>query len=149
MRRVLEEAIDLRENSSTIWGNLADAYRYTTGMGDKAVTAYRRAIALAAEQLAVNPRDAQLRSSMAVHYAKAGDIDKAMEIVGAAVQQNPDDYTILFNTVIIYEIAGRRDDALRALERVVQGGSHLEELKKDPELEELRATDEYRRLVSP
>jgi serine/threonine-protein kinase len=145
---LLEKAVEYDEDNAIIWGNLADAYRYTPAMDHKAVTAYHRAIALAEEQLAKGPKDARFRANMAVHYAKAGDIDKALEIITEVRGQAPDDGAVLFDQVIIYEIADRRDDALKALELTVKHVHYLEEIKNEPELAELRKTAQYRHLVS-
>jgi Flp pilus assembly protein TadD len=146
---ILEKAAELLENEPWIWGNLSDAYRYSPGMEHKAGPACRRAIDLAEEQLDVNPKDARLRADMAVYCAKAGDIDKALVWIALSKQLNPDDGKVLLDSGIIYEIAGRREEALRELERVVEIGGYDELMKKEPELSKLRQTEEYRRLVSP
>jgi serine/threonine-protein kinase len=145
---LLEEAITLGENKREIWGNLGDAYRYTPGMDNEATASYLRAIEIAKEQLAVNPKKARLRANMAVHCAKARDIDAALENIELAKGQAPDDVAVLFDSVIVYELAGRREDALRVLQRTIDGGGYLEEIRNDPELEELRETDEYRRMIT-
>ena len=145
---MLEKAVELAENDAAAWGNLADAYRYAPGTKPRSIPAYRRAIELAGEQLAVNPEDAGLRALMAVQMAKAGATGEAIAEVETAMRRKPDDQIILFNAAIVYEIAGRRDDALRLLEHAVAAGN-LQKIEKEPELESLRASDEFRRLVSP
>ncbi len=119
-------------------------------MKQKAIAAYRRAIELAEQQLAVNPKRSRLRANMAIHCAKTGDLDKALAMITLATEQKPDDGAILFDLAVIYEIAGRREDALRALEMTIRCGAHYhKEIKKDPELAALRKTERYRRLLSP
>ena len=145
---MLESAIELGRNVTEIWGNLGDAYRYTPGNGDKAVEAYRRAIELAYDDLSVNPNDPCLRSRLATYCAKAGDLEMAMKQLEMARDQGPTDADVLFNCIIVYEIADRRDDALRAVsETVERDESAIEKIDSDPELSELRKDARYPQLV--
>ena len=57
-------------------GNLADGYR-AAGQMDKAKATYDRAIALAFKALNVNPRSAATMGSLALYYAKKGDMGQA------------------------------------------------------------------------
>ena len=145
---MLESAIELGRNVMEIWGNLGDAYRYTPGNGDKAVEAYRRAIELAYDDLSVNPNDPCLRSRLATYCAKAGDLEMAMKQLEMARDQGPTDADVLFHCIIVYEIADRRDDALRAVSEIVERDeSAIEKIDSDPELSELRKDARYPQLV--
>jgi len=145
---ILEKATELAGNEAVIWGNLGDAYRYTPGREGESVAAYQRAIQLAQAQLDVNPKQARLIANMAVQYAKVGDADKGARLIEEARRLDPDDGLVLFDTVIVLELAGRREDALLALTRALEVGGYDEQIKNDPELADLRGTEQYRRLTS-
>jgi serine/threonine-protein kinase len=49
---------------------------------------------------------------------------------------------------VTYELAGRRDEALATLERALQRGYGIIEVRADPELARLRTDVRYHRLVS-
>jgi serine/threonine-protein kinase len=142
-----EKAIDLGENQYIIWGNLADSYRYMPGRSEAAREAYQRAVELAEEQLVINPNDAQLRSSLAVYYANLGNHNKALDEITWARKLAPENVTVLFKRVLIFEFAKLRDQALEALQEALQHGYSIEEVRNHPDLFELRKDPRYQRLV--
>ena len=76
--RVYERATALQPENAVLWLNLGDALRWS-GRGDtEPVTAYRRAIALLEDDLAVTPRDADRRTSLALALARTGQHDRAL-----------------------------------------------------------------------
>ena len=58
--RAYEQALKFDERQRSVWGNLGDAYYWQPVRRPESVAAYRRAIALAGEQLLVNPHNATL-----------------------------------------------------------------------------------------
>ena len=54
----LEKAVSLAPNRYLYWGNLADAYRWSSGQKAKAGDAYARAIDMVRAYLAKKPDDA-------------------------------------------------------------------------------------------
>src|SRR4029077_15480060 len=86
--RTYELALDLPEGriNAVVWGNLADAYRWTPGLEAKAPEAYRQAIRLAEEQLTLNPKNAIATIGLAVYWAKLGDRQKALVYLAEARQ---------------------------------------------------------------
>ena len=52
----------------------------------------------------------------------------------------------LAKSALVYEITGRRDQALSALELAVQNGYSLQEIRRDLELASLRQDPRYARL---
>jgi serine/threonine-protein kinase len=146
--RMFEQATALQPNDYLLLGNLADAYRWTSGLKSKAGPAYRHAIELAQVQLEVNPRDPDVRSDLAVYWVKMGEPEKALAAMAAARKQAPNDVNVLFQSVVVYYLAGQRARAVDALIQAIQAGYSLAEIRADPELVDLRRDLRYQRAVA-
>jgi len=146
---MLEEAIELGGGKDThvIWGNLADSYRYTPGYSEKAPEAYQNAIQLARKELVTNPRDAYLSSNVAVYYAKSGQNKNALAEISRARKLEPNDVQILFDCILVFEIANQRDQAIHALQEYIKRGGSMEAVLDYPDLSGLRADPRYQKLV--
>jgi serine/threonine-protein kinase len=144
--KAMEKAVELGANNYQTWANLGDAYRQMPGNQDKAREAFRAAIQLARGELSSNLDDAGLLSRLAVYLAKGGEKQAALdqaEVVGGLVKTGP----VLARLALAYEICGRREQALNALEAALKEGYSLEEISRDPDLLEMRKDPNYRRLV--
>src|SRR5205823_11272450 len=113
-----EKAVELGAGSSWVtMGNLADCYRRVPDMREQASAAYGQAIKLAERQLALNPIDANVLKSLAFYRAASGDKIHALRDIQRALKIAPADTTVAFKAVLIYELLGRRAQALAALEQ--------------------------------
>ncbi len=144
----MEKAIELGKSNYLIWGNLAEAYLQIPTLAGKAPQAYRRAIELAEQQLAVNFRDAQLRARLATYWAKLGEKKKALAEIDQARRLAPVSANVLFRSALVYELTGKRGSALDALEAAVQNGYSIEEVRNAVDLAGLRKHPRYQRLMS-
>ncbi len=145
---VLEQLVAAGTRNYVIWGNLGDAYRWAPGYADKAPAAFRTAIGLIEQALAVNPRDSDALSSRALYEAKLGRIGPALAFTGKALAAASDDKNVLFGAAIVYEIAGKRQDALAYLDMAKRGGYSTNEIAAEPELRKLRADPRYGGLLA-
>ena len=144
---VLQGAIELDANEARIWGNLGDSYRYTPGNSQKARETYQHAIRLIEKELKINPNSSHLFSDMAVYSAKSGDVERALAEIEQALKLGPRDTKIMYDVILIYEIADMRDEAIQAVRDGLEIGISTEELRQDPELVELRDDPRYKKLV--
>ena len=144
--RAFEKAVELRPNDYLYRGNLADAYYFAPGERSKAEAAYRSAIALAEEELRVNPRDANALISLALYRAKTGQAGPALEAAERALALAPDDMNVVFFAAIVHESLGRSERALALLRRAIQQGYSRAEIENHPELETLRARPEFQEM---
>jgi len=128
-------------------GNLADSYRFVSGDREKAEETYRLAIRLAEGHLDSNPRDAEASGWLGRFYALIGDRENALERISDAKRMAPDNPTVLSLCVYVHELLGRRDQALQALQELIEKGGSLEEFQKDPDLAELRRDPRYKQLT--
>ncbi|MBI1791301.1 MAG: protein kinase [Acidobacteria bacterium] len=142
---LMEKAVELDPKKYLYWGNLADAYRWAPERKASAPPTYRKAVELAERELANNPNDAVLLASMAVYHAKLPDSVKALETISRARRMAPTDPNVLFKSAMVYEITGRRDQAIGALDLALQGGYSAEEARREPDLADLRKDPRYAR----
>ncbi|HET8542160.1 MAG TPA: protein kinase [Anaeromyxobacter sp.] len=136
------KAVELGGADARLWGSLGDAERWA-GRADEARRAYRQALALAAKDLELRPRDAELRSRMAIHESALGDRARAMAHVEEARRLAPEDGLVLFRSALVYEEAGRREQALAAVRGAIAAGYSTVEIAGAPPLEALRRDPRY------
>ena len=144
---LMEELTQAGSKDYKIWGNLGDAYRWSPGQADKALQAYRIAIGLAQQALTVNSHDVEALMCLGLYRAKSGNIKGAELACRQAVAAAPTDGNILFDAATVYEIAGKRDDALRYLAGAIRHGYSLNEIAAEPELRSLREDLRYQSVV--
>jgi tetratricopeptide (TPR) repeat protein len=131
-----EKYVALRQNKHSSWGNLADAYRWAGGRDQQAKEAYRKAISLARDQMKVNPNQPELRIHIGYYHAKLGEIPEAL----LQLEELPTitDPSLLYYMGIVYELAGRRDQAINHLRQALERGYGRQMVQNDPELDDLR-----------
>jgi eukaryotic-like serine/threonine-protein kinase len=145
---ILEKLTAEGSRDYTIWGNLGDAYRWTTGLRVKAPGAYRRAIELADQALKVNPRNAHALSAIALYQAKLGDSMPALGTMKRAFSLGTRDSHMVYTAALVHAIAGRDEAALSFLGEAIRGGYSRKEIAVEPELRKLRDLPRYRELMS-
>ena len=121
-----------------IWGNIGDGYRFTPGNEAKGAEAYRKAIELTEQVLAVDPNDSRARGNMAATLAKAGQVERARKELESVLRAKPGDTSILLRAVFVYELIGARAQALEAVREYARLGGPMEEIVRDPLLAALR-----------
>jgi eukaryotic-like serine/threonine-protein kinase len=143
-----EKAVEKTPNRYNYWGNLADAYRWSPGLKGKAPDAYRRAIQLLNEQIALKPGDPDLRSTLALYQSKLGDKAVALKELRVVEADPSKSSAVLFRMAVAYELSGKREEALRALEASIKAGYADREIRNEPELMNLRSDVRYHRMVA-
>jgi len=143
-----EQAVRLGPNDSYNWGNLADSLRQIPSRQKEAEEAYRKAIQLANEQLAINPNNPDQRGSLALYLAKAGDKKASLTEISRALNLGPQNVNIVFNAAQVYEIAGDHALAIRRLEDALSRGYPADEARRIPEFAGLRENPIVKKLLS-
>lgn len=145
--RAFEKALELGTANRAIWGNLAEAYLRVPGQAEKAPEAYRRAIQLTERDLAVNPKDAEVRAHLAVYCARLNQRQRALVEAAKARGLAAGNKTVLFRCALAYELAGRRSLALETLKGALRGGYSRAEVERHPDLADLRQDPRYTALM--
>jgi len=140
-------AANLAPNDYIVWGNLADAYHFGEKFKQVAGVTYKRALALAEQQLNVNPSDAEAISFVAYFNSRLGNREKALELDALAREKAPDAMYVYYNSALVHAEFGETEDALDALERIVELDYQTELLTLDPAFEGLREEERFKRLV--
>jgi tetratricopeptide (TPR) repeat protein len=130
-------------NSFAIWCNLGDAYKFAGGHNEKALEAWRKAIEIGRDRLAMGSADTALESEIAVYEAKAGDMTAARSHLAAARANSPKSGEILFNAAIIAELDHRRREALADLRAALKNGYSRNLVEREPEMAALRKDPAY------
>jgi serine/threonine-protein kinase len=146
--RRFEAAVQRSPSDSFLWGNLADAYYWGPGLREKAPDAYRRAVELSEEKLAVNERDGLVRAEIAYYLAMLGERDGAQQQIGQALDDAPSDIEVLYLGSQVHELLGDRRESLRLLDAAIQGGYSRIEARVNPLFGEAAADPGFQRLVA-
>jgi tetratricopeptide (TPR) repeat protein len=143
-----ERAVELAPEHSRLWGNLADAQRWSPGQRSVSMDSFDRAIGLVRRDLLSNPSDARAWCQLAVYLAKREQHVEAEAALQRAGQLGADSSPARACAVIVHELAGRRDEAISTLEKIRETTTSIPfELRCDPELGDLRACAAARDLL--
>ncbi len=138
-----KRALRLNEKNHTLWNNLGVYY---DALGDTASAkdVYAHELVLLEEQIRLNPRDATMRSDLALQYAKRKIANKAILQIQAALALQPRDPRILQIAGEIRYQFGDRARAVQYLRRSIACGNTVAELDRDPDLRTLMSDPKVR-----
>jgi Flp pilus assembly protein TadD len=142
-----EKAIGHAPADDRYWGNLGHAQRWDPNLAAKAPATFRRAIDLGEQAVNTNPRDATLHARLATYWAAIGERTKGLSAIARALAIAPTSGYVQFRAALVYEQAGDRKRALRALQSALEFTYPLEEIKNSPPLKNLREDPRYRKLL--
>lgn len=141
-----EKAVELGPNQELAVGNLADAYR-GSGQKDKANATYDKAIALAFQELQVNPQSTAALEDLALYYAKKGEAARGTEFIQRARGIDQKDVELIYAEATVELLANKQSDALRSLREAFSKGYSVKQAQQDPEFAKLKDTPEFKALV--
>ena len=125
------------------WANLADTLNWIPGREARARAAYNKARELLAPRLARAPGDALLVSRMGLYAARAGVAAEALPLLQRALALGPNSPDIQFRAGLAYELLGRRDAALTAINTARRLGYPVKFINAEPDLVALRRDERY------
>jgi eukaryotic-like serine/threonine-protein kinase len=141
-----EKAVRLQENDYRLWRNLGDAYYWAPGRRAQAPAAYRRAIALAGEDLRVNPRDTEALGMMAISSAMVGERGAALASLREGLKAGPSDPDLLFAAALVYNRLGRDAETLKWLEKARAAGISAARIQDTPDFDHLHRAPGFQKL---
>jgi eukaryotic-like serine/threonine-protein kinase len=137
-----QQAIELGNNDYRVWGGLGDSRRHL-GDGAGARDAYRTAMDLARQQLAVAPNAAEVNASIARYAVWLGETELALREIRTAEDSVLADNNVFVSYLIVHEQLGLRDEAIRSVREAAALGKDIGYLDNDPDLDELRRDSRY------
>jgi len=145
---LFEQASQLSPRDFLLLGNLADALRFIPARAGEAGPVYARAIDLADEALAVNPKDAAVRASIGLYCAFQGLAVRARAEIKEARALAPTNLPILLNAAVVFEQLGEREQAVEALAAALKGGFPAADVTQNPDLAVVRNDPRIASLLS-
>jgi tetratricopeptide (TPR) repeat protein len=144
------KAVELEPNQYSAWGDLAGAYQWSPGGKAQAAEHYRKAIALAEQARAVNPKDPRLLVLLGSYLATTGERQASLSYIRQAAALAPKDIEILFLAGEALELAGKRDEAIAKISEALRLGFSPLVLERSPELAGLRSDPRFsnRKLIT-
>ena len=127
--------------------DLGDYYA-KLGRTREARLAYTRAIDLARQAYAVNPRDAVAVMTIALCEAHLGDRLAAEHHVAEALSLSPEDRDIQMRSAKAYVVLGNQAAALPHLRMAIEQGYPPQLVRDDPELKPLKASPAFENAVA-
>jgi tetratricopeptide (TPR) repeat protein len=140
------KSVKLDPRQSLLWRNLGDAYQMIGGMNEKARAAWRKAAELSTAALDVNPNNLDALTSLALYQAKLSESEAAITLLRRAGPSTTLTVEQQFNEALAYELAGKRETALRLLSNCVRLGYSAADINHAPELQKLRKDPRFRNL---
>jgi|HubBroStandDraft_4_1064222.scaffolds.fasta_scaffold09450_3 serine/threonine protein kinase/tetratricopeptide (TPR) repeat protein len=138
-----QKALQLNDKNYLVWANLMSAYQ-ALDQKDNLAAARDHAIRLLEEKVKLAPQDALSQVSLAALYAQKGAREKALIRVQAALARAPEDSKVLELAGETYENLGDRPRALEYIEKALQKGYSLDDLKSSPDLQDLLFDPKFR-----
>ncbi|MGA8540791.1 MAG: protein kinase, partial [Terriglobales bacterium] len=126
-----EKALSMNDKNYQVWENLAIAYE-RLNQREKAVLARDRELALVEANSESNPKDGELQSFLGLLYAQKHMPDEADRHLQTALALRGDDRVILENVGEAYEDLGRRRQALQFIEKALDKGYPVEDIRTNP-----------------
>ncbi len=141
-----ETAIDLNSNDYNSWGNAGIYYKWLKGSEKKSVLSLRRALELAKKKLEATPTDYDLMADVAEYEARLGDARSALAQLDkiSPSARKP----LASRMAIVYELTGRRADAIRIVRENLSTAASLNQIRDDPDLSGLWNTPEMQQIAA-
>lgn len=130
------------------WGNLADAYYWSTGKRALSRKPYEEAIKFATEALTVNPSDYEAHLSLAHYYAALQECASAQLHLKSAQSAAQQDQEVFYYTALINHQCGDTPRAIAALKAALAHGYSPAEVQRDIAFDDLRSNPEFQRLIT-
>jgi serine/threonine protein kinase/tetratricopeptide (TPR) repeat protein len=140
-----EAALKLNDRNYLLWGFLGNAYEWMTEDA-KAEGTRERMLPLLEQQVKLQPQDADAQAYLASTYAKKGMREKALVRLQAALALAPESPGVLENAGVVYENLGDHEQAVKYIEKSMQKGNALDDLKNDPDLQKVLSDPKFQTL---
>jgi tetratricopeptide (TPR) repeat protein len=142
-----ERAVALGARDQTIRGNLGDALWQLPNRRADAIATYRKAVALAEEELAKTPDDPTLRAQLGYYYGRLGEADRSRTYLAQAAKEGADRVYVQYYLAVAAADRGDPATALAAVDQLVKLGYPPVLLRSAPEFSSLLRDPQFMRIV--
>ena len=139
-----EKAIALSDSDYVVWGNLADAYRFSQNA--KSRSAYNQAVKLALKALELNPKDTTVVADLAYYFANLGQREQTLEYAKRIDSNNTG--TDNFMVATAYDLLGESELTLIHITNAIDKNYSLDEIRSSPLLEKVRKDERFKHLIN-
>lgn len=130
----IQQALRINDKDYSVWNFLLIADEWQKKDAD-AEMARRHAETLAEQAVKLQPSDPQAQSTLAYLYAQDEQDQNAVTRIQTALALSPDDSGVLANVAEAYESMGDRAHALEYIEKALQKGYPLDQIRAEPTLQ--------------
>jgi serine/threonine-protein kinase len=145
--RAYEQAVKLTGKDSLLWWNLGDGYYWTPGKRSQSMAAYRQAIAIAREELRVNPKDSHAYGVLAICHAMLREKQPALDALRLGLELSPTDQFLLYQAALVHNQFDQPDQTIDWLEKAVAAGYSPSRLRDYPNFDPLWANPRSQELL--
>jgi DNA-binding winged helix-turn-helix (wHTH) protein/tetratricopeptide (TPR) repeat protein len=131
-----QQAVDMRQADPILWGNLADAEKYS-GKLEQALNHYTTAADLAQQQLQVNPNDINFQSALSRYQSELGVCDQALNQMQRLAQLKSSDPYLKYDLALIAMNCQQPKQAKAFIQQAVEFGYSEKLLARDIQFEKI------------
>jgi TolB-like protein/Tfp pilus assembly protein PilF len=142
-----QKAVEYAPEYFEYWGNLGDAYRFSTRYHELAGAMYRNAIKLALERIRINPSDADTLSLLGYYHANLGEREQALLYLARATALAPDSMYVQYSSAATWASLDEIEKGLAALEKAFDLGYARKIALVDATLGNLRQQPGFKELT--
>lgn len=142
----LQKSVALAPNQEACVGNLADAYRYS-GQTDKANATYEKAIALAFQDLQVNPQNTDDLGDLALYFVKKGDGARGIEFIQRARNIDKRNVELIYTQATVEALANKPADAMASLRDALSKGYPVKDVQSNPDFASVQSRPDFQALI--
>jgi len=143
---MFERALSQDDSDYRVWGNLGNCLAVTSDP-ERAEAPLRRAISLAEEKLNQNQEIPEILIDLAGYFAVLGEVESSMSFLDRAIRREPEGVAEIGAIAEVFEDLGRRDDALKWVEKALEAGVPPSMFENRPAMMNLVSDSRYDRLV--
>ena len=144
-----QKALEFAPDDHRVWGRLAESQRFIPGLEEESGRAYKKASALAEDNLTINSSDWRTRGLLATYLAHIDRMSEAIEQADQAVLDSEYSSEALYYQSLVYLGAGDEEGAIDALEDAVdRDGQYRNFIVDDPDLIALKGNERFDALIS-
>ena len=127
---------------------MGDAYRWVPGKKNLSEQNYNRALQLWQKALESSPENLTLRTRIALYKAKQQSGEKPEDLINEIINSDNLESVVYYRVLVTAELWGDRKKSLNLLEKSINSGHPLNEIRNDPELKAMREDQAYHLIVS-